>query len=169
MNTNFQSPFLARSLHELEGLERYMFLGDVVTLLLTSEDSNGQFSLHEAISTYREGVALRTHVHPEQTQYFRVTEGSLGYQVGDYQGVAHAGEMVVMPVGVPHRTWVAAPGECRVLVLTSPGGLEESFRKFGTPADANSRPREDVTEADVEALCERMIGTDTSIVLATCE
>lgn len=169
MLTNTHSPFVARSLHDLDGLERYMFLGDVVTLLLSSDDADGQLTLHEAASVYREGVSMRTHIHPEQTQYCRVMEGCLGYRVGDYQGVAEPGEIIVMPAGVPHRTWVAQPGQCRLLVLTSPGGLDDTFRRFGTPADAGARPTIDVTEAQVDELCERLLETDTSIVPQMCE
>lgn len=163
------SPFVGRTLREFEGLERYLLVGDVVTLLLDSEDTNNELTLHEVVSVYREGVAMRTHVHPAQTQYFRVMQGVLGYEIGHQRGVAHAGDIVVFPAGVPHRTWTAQPGEGRSLVLTTPGGLDETIRRFGRRVEAGARPVMDITEWEIDELCEQILTHDTSVVPQMCE
>lgn len=163
------SPFVGRGLRELDGLERYVLVGDVVTLLLSSEDTDNELTLHEVVSVYREGVAMRMHVHPMQTQYFRVMHGIMGYQIGDQRGTANPGDIVVMPAGVPHRTWTAQPGELHALVLTTPGGLDETIRRFGTRAERSTRPVMDITEWEIDELCEQMLTHDTSVVPQMCE
>lgn len=169
MKSQLQYPFVTPSLRDVEGLERYRLLGDIVTLLISSEDAMGQFTLHEVISIYREGVAMRTHIHPEQTQYYRVLAGALGYQVADSRGVAYPGEIVVMPAGIPHRTWTAQPGESRSLVLTTPGGLDDTIRRFGEAVDTCARPTMDLSESEVDEICEQMLASDTSVVPQMCE
>ena len=169
MQSQLQSSLVTRSLRDVLGLERYRIVGDVVTLLISSDDANGELTLHEAVSVYREGVAMRTHIHPEQTQYVRVLEGVIGYHIGDNSGIAQPGDIIVMPAGVAHRTWTAQPGESRTLVLTSPGGLDHTIRNCGEPVDAAARPTTDISESDIDEVCERMLASDTSIVPQMCQ
>ena len=56
------------------------------------------------------------HVHPCQEERFEVLSGRLGLRVeGDERSHA-AGDVVVVPAGMPHRAWNAGDGEVHVLV-----------------------------------------------------
>ncbi len=48
------------------------------------------------------GTGPRLHRHPYE-EVFVVLEGEATFTLGDRQRVAHAGEVVVAPAGVPHR------------------------------------------------------------------
>jgi hypothetical protein len=57
----------------------------------------------------------------------------MGALLGDDEVFAEAGTLVFMPRGQWHTFWNAGDQPLRVLLLISPGGLEELFRKLGEP------------------------------------
>jgi quercetin dioxygenase-like cupin family protein len=152
----------SRPFSALPGVERYMIAGDIVTILMTSADTGGAFTLHEMRSTYREGVTIPTHVHPHESQVVRVVQGVIGFHIGPQHAVAEVGDTFTMPAGVPHRLWTSQPGESRVLVMTAPGGIEHVIRRLGTPVDAFAQPIVDITAEDIDALCREMLADAAS-------
>ncbi len=145
-----------QSIADLQGLERYIVLGDVMTLLLTAQETQGEFTLYHVASAYREDIATPLHVHPIETQYYRVMEGVLGIQRGDVCTTVSPGEIVVVPAGVPHRTWTASHEPCTCLVLITPGGIETSMRRIGIPAPHTATPQPLVADSDIELVCEEL-------------
>jgi len=52
------------------------------------------------------------------------------FQVGEREFTAGPGEVVYAPRGIPHSQRRLIPRKGRLLVLTSPGGLEGFFREL---------------------------------------
>jgi uncharacterized RmlC-like cupin family protein len=78
-------------------------------------------------------LAAPLHFHTREDEYNFVLEGRMGALLGDDEVFAEAGTLVFMPRGQWHTFWNAGDQPLRVLLLISPGGLEELFRKLGEP------------------------------------
>jgi quercetin dioxygenase-like cupin family protein len=110
--------------------------GERYIIRTTSEEANGAYSVLEVVADARNGVPM--HVHDNEEEHFIVLEGKALIANGDSRAEVGAGSSVTIGRGVPHA-W-CNPSEdaaLRMLVLFSPGGLEELFRRnAGTePAD----------------------------------
>jgi mannose-6-phosphate isomerase-like protein (cupin superfamily) len=117
---------------QLEGGEgERLSFGDVEIVIKASADTTGgAFTLFEE----SEPVDTPLHVHAREDELFYVLEGEHVFTVGDEEFHAGPGEMVFAPRGVPHSQARVVPRSGRVLVLTSPPGLEGFFREL---ADAD--------------------------------
>lgn len=121
------------ALAEEEG-ERLRF-GDVEILLKASaETTGGAFTLFEE----RDPVDTPLHIHEHEDELFYVLEGEHVFQVGDREFRAGPGDLVFAPRGVRHAQKRVAPRTGRVLILTSPAGLEGFFRELAS-ADSAGR------------------------------
>ena len=115
---------------EVEGGERLRF-GEVDVLLKASADTTrGAFTLFEESSP----VDTPLHVHANEDELFFALAGEHVIQVGDEEFRVGPGELVFAPRGVPHAQRRVVPRQGRMLILTSPGGLEGFFREL---ADAD--------------------------------
>ena len=112
-------------------------LGDVVTLKITSAESDNAYFLTEIASLPGGGPAfLHTHV-PMET--FWILEGEMTFYVGDQTIKAHPGSFLFGPKGVPHAFTVDS-GPARLLFVLSPAGFEDLVRDMGEPARALTMP-----------------------------
>ncbi|QQO35368.1 cupin domain-containing protein [Bradyrhizobium diazoefficiens] len=67
------------------------------------------------------------HFHKERDELFEILEGTFRFRVGDDQFDAPAGTSVVIPRGVGH-TWAnVGTNQARILLIFTPGGMEEFF------------------------------------------
>jgi quercetin dioxygenase-like cupin family protein len=106
--------------------ERLRF-GEVEVLLKASAaDTGGAFTLFEE----REPVDTPLHVHANEDELFYVLEGEHLFQVGERELRAGPGDLVFAPRGIPHAQRRVIPKAGRVLVLTSPAGLEGFFKEL---------------------------------------
>jgi len=106
--------------------ERLRF-GDVEVLVKASADTTGgAFSIFEE----RDPVDTPLHVHTNEDELFYVLEGEHVFQVGDEEHRAGPGGLVFAPRGVPHAQRRVVPRTGRVLIMTSPAGLEGFFRRL---------------------------------------
>ena len=107
--------------------ERLVF-GEVTILVRASADATGgAFSLFEEVPPM---VDTPQHVHQREDELFYVLEGEHVFQVGDEEIRTPPGGLVFAPRGIPHAQRRAVPGEGRLLVLTTPGGLDGFFREL---------------------------------------
>ena len=60
------------------------------------------------------------HVHPNQTETFRIVDGTVGFRLGRRRLVATAGETVVVEPGTAHTFWNAGDGQARFLCEIRP-------------------------------------------------
>src|SRR5215831_17715598 len=109
------------------------YMGMLLTNLTETPDTNGAFSLFEAILV--PGTEPPPHVHSREDELFYVLEG-------EFNG--KAGECIFLPRLKPHAFIIRSP-RLRLLILFTPGGLEEAFRSGGSPAQYLDLPSKAIT------------------------
>jgi mannose-6-phosphate isomerase-like protein (cupin superfamily) len=100
--------------------------GEVLVFHRTSAETSGDSVLVETI-VRPGGFVAATHVHPHQTERFRVLDGLLGLRLGDEELIAAPGDVAVVPPRTPHRFWNAGEGETRFLCEVRPALQFESL------------------------------------------
>lgn len=130
------------------------YMGIVLTNLVEKKDNNGEFSLLEA--TLVPGTEPPPHVHSREDELFYVLEGEFDVYVGEEAFNVSKGECVLLPRFRPHALVIRSP-RLRVLILYTPGGLEEAFSKMSAPAQNLEPPTEAVTysQSDLEQTARR--------------
>jgi uncharacterized RmlC-like cupin family protein len=67
------------------------------------------------------------HVHHAHDEAYYVLDGTLAMKAGEQRITATAGTFVFVPRGTPHTFLNLATRRSRMLVLSSPGGIEAYF------------------------------------------
>jgi quercetin dioxygenase-like cupin family protein len=109
------------------------FLGTLVRTRLTGAQTDGRFSLQEALLP--RGAAPPLHSHP-QDETLVVLEGEVTFWLGDYDAPAcrgRAGATVYAPAGTPHSFRVESD-TARMLYLSTPAGIDEYIAALAEPA-----------------------------------
>jgi quercetin dioxygenase-like cupin family protein len=121
-----------------QSLDRSIWYGgSLMTFLATGEDTQGKYSLIEAVT--REGSVAPRHIHHREDEAFYVLEGEISVSIGDRTIKATSGSMVFLPRGVEH-CFVVESEQVRMLVLFAPAGMEGWFKELGVPAPAMTLP-----------------------------
>jgi mannose-6-phosphate isomerase-like protein (cupin superfamily) len=122
------------------------FLGTLVRLTLTGEQTGGRFALWEGV--FPHGAAPPLHSHP-QDETFYVLEGDVTAWVLEPEPAAdrssppgwvetHArhcgvGAAALAPAGVPH-TFRVESDTARLLFVSTPAGIDDYIRALAEPA-----------------------------------
>jgi quercetin dioxygenase-like cupin family protein len=107
------------------------FLGTLAHVKLDGEQTGGRFALFEV--EFPRGAAPPLHSHP-QDETFYVLEGELTAWLGDEEPrVCRQGAVAFAPGGVPH-TFRVESDTARMLVLSTPAGIEEYVKALAEPA-----------------------------------
>lgn len=106
--------------------------------------SGGAVAIAEAVVP--PGGEPPLHVHAREDEIFYVLEGEVLFQRGTERIEAAAGAAVVLPRGVQHGFAVRTP-QARMLVLTTPAGLEQAFRACSEPTPPDGPPSEEAIGA----------------------
>jgi quercetin dioxygenase-like cupin family protein len=128
--------------------ERLWFVGTLATIRLTGDASAGRFALIEFLFPRHTSPPL--HTHPQDESYV-VLDGELTVQAGDDRFRLSPGGAAAVPMGVPH-TFRVDSESARVLVLSTPAGLERFVRDGGVPASAATLPPDDAPRPTPEEL-----------------
>jgi len=128
--------------------ERLWFLGTLATIKVAGEASDGRFALIEFLLPRHASPPL--HTHPQDESYI-VLEGRLTVQAGEQCFQLEAGAAGVVPMGVSH-TFRVDSDTARVLVLSTPAGLERMVRDGSVPAGAATLPPADAPRPSSERL-----------------
>ena len=71
------------------------------------------------------------HVHPKQDEFIYMLEGTFDLQLGDAKLQARPGDLVRMPMGIPHAYYNNTDQPTRALFWVSPAGrLKELFDRL---------------------------------------
>ncbi|MDQ2943451.1 MAG: cupin domain-containing protein, partial [Candidatus Dormibacteraeota bacterium] len=120
--------------------------GERLIFRSTADSSYGQ--LFQAELIVKPGpYVVGSHVHPSQEESFVVLAGSYGYKIGNRTGVAHPGDTLVCPVGVPHSQWNAGDDVMRIYYEHRPAltSAEIFFEtQFGLSRDGKLSPKGDI-------------------------
>ena len=128
--------------------ERLWFLGTLATIRVPGEASDGRFALIEFLFPRHASPPL--HTHPQDESYI-VLEGRLTLQAGDQRFELTTGGAAVVPIQVPH-TFRVESDTARVLVLSTPAGLERMIRDASVPAAAATLPPSETPRPSPEEL-----------------
>lgn len=107
-------------------------VGDRYTVLLSAEETGGAFSLFEFVVPVGRGSP--PHIHRREDETFVVIEGLVEFTVA---GVSHRvgpGGVVFGARDVAHNFRNVGERDARMIVMTTPGGLERFFAAAGVPA-----------------------------------
>ncbi len=81
-----------------------------------------------AFETHSEpGQFVPVHVHPRQDEFILVLDGQLELKLGGVWQTANAGDLVRMPMGVPHGYFNKSDKPVRALFWVSPAGRLEAL------------------------------------------
>lgn len=125
--------------HPMEqNLERSYWYGpNLVTILISSAETNGAFSLVKTL--LRKGFAPPLHVHEREEESSYIIDGEIMYEVGEQTFIAKAGDFVHLPRNIPHSFNLVSETASTLLLIT-PGGFEEMFIACGRKAEALELP-----------------------------
>jgi quercetin dioxygenase-like cupin family protein len=112
-------------------VEAIAFLGEVLAIRLTSEETDGTVAVIEHLLP--RGTATPLHVHARENEPFYVIDGQITVWMDGERTQATAGDLVWLPRGNAHAFRVDSD-PARVLGLSVPGGHEQFFRLAGEPA-----------------------------------
>src|SRR4051794_11481650 len=127
---------------------RLWFVGTLGTIRVPGEAVGDRFALIEFLFPHHASPPL--HTHPQDESYF-VLEGHLTVQAGEQRFELERGATAVVPIGVPH-TFRVNSDTARVLVISTPAGIERFVRDAGVPADAPTLPPADAPRPSPEEL-----------------
>ena len=128
--------------------EQLWFLGTLATIKVPGEASEGRFALIEFLFPRHASPPL--HTHPQDESYI-VLEGRLTLQAGDERFELVPGAAAVVPMGVAH-TFRVDSDSARVLVLSTPAGLERLVRDGSVPALTSTLPPSETPRPSPEEL-----------------
>jgi mannose-6-phosphate isomerase-like protein (cupin superfamily) len=115
-------------------------LGTLVTFKATSAETEGAFSLVEAVTAPGQGTP--PHLQRDDAEAFYVLDGEFDFMVAGKTVRSGPGSFHYIPRGVPHAFFNPGDKPARMLIINLPGGLHENFfQEAGDPvADASSFP-----------------------------
>jgi quercetin dioxygenase-like cupin family protein len=128
--------------------ERWWFLGTLAVVRVPGEAVGNRFALIEFL--FPHGASPPRHTHPQDESYF-VLEGTLTIVAGERRFELQPGGTGVVPMGVGHTFRVDTDG-ARVLVLSTPAGLERMVRDGSVAASATTLPPADTPRPSPEEL-----------------
>lgn len=112
-------------------------MGALMLWHVTAAETGGLLSLGEVV--VRRGLEPPMHVHAREDETWFVLDGTVIFQRGQERLRTTAGDVVLLPRGVPHGFAVQTPTAHMVHVYT-PGGIEQAFRALSVPAPDSELP-----------------------------
>jgi quercetin dioxygenase-like cupin family protein len=128
--------------------ERRWFLGTLAVIKVAGETVGDRFALIEFLFPHNASPPL--HTHPQDETYV-VLDGELTLQLGEERLRLAEGDIAVATMGTPHCFRVDSE-TARVLVLSTPAGLERLVRDGSVPATSPGLPPADTPRPTAEEL-----------------
>jgi quercetin dioxygenase-like cupin family protein len=116
--------------------EQRWFLGTLATIRVPGEVVEGRFALIEFF--FPQYASPPRHTHPQDESYV-VLDGQLTVEAGGDRFALTEGGVAVVPMGVVH-TFRVDSETARVLVLSTPSGLERLVVDGSVPASSPTLP-----------------------------
>ncbi len=118
--------------------ELFWFRGALINIRVSWNAGEDRVSVVEHLMPH--GMSPPLHVHRNEDEVLHILEGSVRIRIDGVESVAHAGQTVIAPKGVPHSFRVESPEGARCLTITSGGDLERMIRENGQPTDRIALP-----------------------------
>ena len=140
----------ARQAGQEQAMRAHWFLGDLVIVHVSGEDTEGRFSLLEFLQP--PGYMTPLHVHRRADQAFYVLKGELTLHLPEQSLAAGPGASAYGPIDIPHADHTSSAEPARFLVVNSPAGFEQFVAEVGRPAETLTLPPASEAPPDVEQL-----------------
>ena len=118
------------------------YMGSILTIPVRGESTRGRLAVVEARA--RPGNEPPPHVHEWEDELFYVVEGSAEFYCGKDRHVAHAGDTVLIPQGVPHTMRFLTTSVRLIAVFSAVGehpvGMDRYFVAMSEPATSLDLP-----------------------------
>jgi quercetin dioxygenase-like cupin family protein len=128
--------------------ERLWFVGTLATIRVPGEAVDDRYALIEFL--FPQYASPPRHTHPQDESYI-VLEGRVTVLAGERRFELEPGGTAAVPMGVVH-TFRVDSETARVLVLSTPAGLERFVRDGGVPATAPTLPPPDAPRPSPDEL-----------------
>ncbi|MGW6196057.1 cupin domain-containing protein [Kribbella sp. NPDC055110] len=129
--SKFMGPF---AVQVGEGAKYATLTSGSVVVMADTVRTNGSLTVLECLIPPNDGPPAHTHLREDEVWY--VIEGDFRFKAGDAMLRASTGGMAFGPRGVPHAFQNVGDAMGRLLVITTPSGLERFFEQ----SDGLSRP-----------------------------
>jgi quercetin dioxygenase-like cupin family protein len=130
----------ANAIHVQEP-EDYVFQNVEMRILLSGEDTGGQFTMIQG--SMPSGGDGGLHVHAYEDESMTMLEGEMEVTIGSETFRLTPGQSYFAPRGTPHRLRNLGPDLARSLLIITPGGFDGFIREVGTPiVDGSPTPAE---------------------------
>ena len=113
-------------------------IGDMVTDKAATRQTNGSLTVLELVIGPKKGPALHTHLREDELWY--VIDGDFRFKAGSAMLRASTGGMAFGPRGTPHAFQNIGETPGRLLVITTPSGLERFFEEFAALLSGSANP-----------------------------
>ena len=127
--------------------------GDRVAILLSGEDTQGQYTVMESVVA--PGAGPPPHVHAREDEMFLVLAGEITIYQGEKTVRLEKGGYLFAARGLPHSFRNTGQEDARMVITTSPAGIEKFFEKVGQPL---AKPTDRATPPTTEEI-QRMQAT----------
>ncbi len=97
--------------------------GEHCLIRVAGADTNGAYSVVEILSDHLDGTPM--HVHQNEDECIFVLEGMSRIAYGDKIFELAAGSSITLNRGIPHAWCNPSESPLRLLVVATPGGIEE--------------------------------------------
>ena len=128
--------------------EQRWFLGTLATIRVPGEAVHGRFALIEFL--FPQYASPPRHTHPQDESYV-VLDGQMTVEAGGDRFTLTEGGVAVVPMGVAH-TFRVDSEIARVLVLSTPSGLERMVLDGSMPASSATLPPADAPRPTADEL-----------------
>jgi quercetin dioxygenase-like cupin family protein len=129
----------------------YWYIGHLMSILISSQDTNGTFSLIHGYEV--KGLEPPPHIHTREDESFYLLNGEINYTVGNEIFEAKKGDWMFLPRKIQHSFQVQTD-TAEVLIHLSPGGFEDYFREMSEPAKGLYIPPRPQGPPDVKKIVE---------------
>jgi len=127
------------------------YIGHLMSILISSKDTGGAFSLIHGFEV--KGLEPPPHTHTREDESFYLLNGEIDYTVGSETFHAKSGDWIFLPRNIQHSFKVRTE-TAEVLIHLSPGGFEEYFREMSEPAGELVIPKRPQGPPDVKRIVE---------------
>ncbi|MHC4219659.1 MAG: cupin domain-containing protein [Planctomycetota bacterium] len=107
----------------------YGVVGHKYRILVTGEQTGGEYAVFEAVVPPGEGAP--PHLHVNDDEFFYVADGAITLIVEGREIESGAGSFALVPKGTVHTFHNQGPGVARLLVTIKPAGLDKFFQEVG--------------------------------------
>ncbi|MFG3259426.1 cupin domain-containing protein [Streptomyces sp. NPDC048172] len=129
-------------------LQHIALVGDVYTILLTGEQTDGRYCLIDMRVPPGGGPPPHRHGFEEM---FTILEGEIQFTFRGEEVTVHAGESVNIPANAPHFFRNVSDRPARMHSMCTPAGQEEYFLQVADPVPSATAQPPELTDTELAA------------------